>query len=282
MNLLITGANGQLGSEIRALHNQFTQHRFYFTDADTLDITDEGALDRFTGDNHIDMLINCAAYTAVDKAEEEKEKAMLLNGTAPATLGAVCRRKDITLLHVSTDYVFSGKTYVPYEESMDPDPMSAYGLTKLAGERAMKNSGAKGAIIRTSWLYSAYGNNFVKTMLRLGAEKEQLQVVFDQVGSPTYAGDLAYALLLLTEKPLKGMEIYHYANEGVCSWYDMAVEIMNSRRLPCHINPIETKDYPTPAMRPPYSVFNKAKIKQFLNISIPHWRESLNRCLENL
>lgn len=282
MNLLITGANGQLGSEIGALEDDFHQHQFYFTDVDTLDITNEAAVDQFIAENHIEVLINCAAYTAVDKAEEEYDKAMLLNGTAPAILGAVCRRRGVKLLHVSTDYVFSGKTYRPYNETMSPDPQSAYGRTKLSGEEALMHSGVNGAIVRTSWLYSAYGNNFVKTMMRLGSERKSLPVVFDQVGSPTYARDLAYALLLLAGKPAKGVEVFHYANEGVCSWYDMATEIMWQQKLACHIRPIETKDYPTPAQRPPYTVFNKSKIKQFLNISIPHWRESLNTYLNNL
>lgn len=282
MNLLITGANGQLGSSIKKWQEDFHQHRFVFTDVDSLDITDEASVENTIKNKNIDVLVNCAAYTAVDKAEEEQEKAMLLNEQAPKILAHVCSKYNVGLLHVSTDYVFDGKTYVPYCEDMDTRPASAYGKSKLAGEFKVLKSGARGAIVRTSWLYSEFGNNFTKTMLRLGAERDELKVVYDQIGSPTYAGDLAYALLLLADKAQPGMEIYHYANEGVCSWYDMAVEIMKQKQLNCNIKAIESKDYPTPAQRPPYSVFNKSKIKHFLNIAIPHWRESLNKCLNNL
>ncbi|MGM0566486.1 MAG: dTDP-4-dehydrorhamnose reductase [Bacteroidota bacterium] len=282
MNLLITGANGQLGSSIKKWQDDFHQHKFFFTDVDTLDITDEASVENTIKSKNINVLINCAAYTAVDKAEEEQEKAMLLNEQAPEILARVCYKYNVGLLHVSTDYVFDGKTYIPYREDMDTNPASAYGKSKQAGELKVLKSGAQGAIVRTSWLYSEFGNNFTKTMLRLGAEKDELKVVYDQVGSPTYAADLAYALLLLSGKAHSGMEIYHYANEGVCSWYDMAVEIMKHKQLDCNIKAIESKDYPTPAERPPYSVFNKSKIKHFLNIAIPHWRESLNKCLNNL
>jgi len=282
MNLLITGANGQLGSSIKKRQDNFSHHKYYFTDVDTLDITDEKSVESTIQNNNIDVLINCAAYTAVDKAEEEQDKATMLNEHAPEILARVCYKHNVRLLHVSTDYVFDGKTYIPYRENAEPNPASAYGESKRAGELKVLQSGARGAIVRTSWLYSEFGKNFTKTMLRLGAEKDELSVVCDQVGNPTYAGDLAYALMLLADKMPEKMEIYHFANEGVCSWYDMAVEIMKKKQLKCSIKPIETKDYPTPAERPPYSVFNKSKIKQFLNIAIPHWRESLNKCLNNL
>lgn len=282
MNFLITGAKGQLGSKIKDYKGDFSEHQFFFTDVDTLDITDERAVDDFIRENKIAVLINCAAYTAVDKAESETDLAQKLNAEAPGLLARACKQNGTALIHVSTDYVFSGKTFIPYREEMTTDPQSAYGNTKLNGENAVEESGVEGAIVRTSWLYSEYGNNFVKTMLRLGAEREQLSVVFDQSGSPTYAGDLALALVKLALQEFNGLEVYHYSNEGVCSWYDFAVEIMKHKSLSCIIKPIETKDYPTPAARPPYSVFNKAKIKNKLGVGIPHWRDSLTSCLDKL
>ncbi|HKK67006.1 MAG TPA: dTDP-4-dehydrorhamnose reductase [Bacteroidales bacterium] len=282
MNFLITGANGQLGSKIQDLQSEYSGNTFFFTDVDTLDITNEKAIGSYIEKNKIDVLINCAAYTAVDKAESETLLAQKLNAEAPGLLAKACERHRAAFIHVSTDYVFSGKTYIPYREEMPTDPQSAYGNTKRLGELAVIESGVKGAIVRTSWLYSEYGNNFVKTMLRLGSERAELSVVYDQAGSPTYAGDLAIALLKLAGKPFEGTELYHFSDEGVCSWYDFAVEIMKQKSLNCKINPIESKDYPTPAERPPYSVFNKSKIKQKLNIKIPHWRDSLTKCLEKL
>ncbi len=282
MNFLITGAKGQLGSKIKDYKNNFSDHLFFFTDVDTLDITDEIAVNEFIEGNEIDILINCAAYTAVDKAESETDLAQKLNAKAPGLLARACKQKGAALIHVSTDYVFNGKTFIPYREDMTTDPQSAYGKTKLNGEIAVRESGVDGAIVRTSWLYSEYGNNFMKTMLRMGAEREQLSVVFDQAGSPTYAGDLALALVQLALQKFNGLEVYHYANEGVCSWYDFAVEIMKHKSLDCKIKPIESKDYPTPAARPPYSVFNKSKIKNKLSIDIPHWRDSLTMCLDKL
>lgn len=282
MNFLITGAKGQLGSKIQDLQGEFHGNSFFFTDVDILDITNEEAIEGYIASNKIDVLINCAAYTAVDKAESETLLAQKLNAEAPGLLAKVCKRHQAALIHVSTDYVFSGKTYIPYREEMPTDPQSAYGKTKYMGELAVKKSGVKGAIVRTSWLYSEYGNNFLKTMLRLGNERAELSVVYDQAGSPTYAGDLALAILQLAVTPFEGTALYHFSDEGVCSWYDFAVEIMKQKSLNCKVKPIESKDYPTPAERPPYSVFNKSKIKQKLNIEIPHWRNSLTKCLEKL
>lgn len=282
MKFIITGADGQLGSSIRKLKGAFPEHKFLFTDIGTLDITLDDAVRNYLDEHQPDVMINCAAYTAVDKAESEQKLAELLNAKAPAILGNACKKKAIPLIHVSTDYVFSGQSYVPYSENDSPDSQSAYGKTKLAGEQELINTGANGAIVRTSWLYSEFGGNFVKTMLKLGREREKLPVVFDQVGCPTYASDLALILIKLAEKNLKGMELYHFADEGVCSWYDFAIEIMKIKKLECTIQPILTKDYPTPAKRPPYSVFNKEKIKQKLQATIPHWRDSLITCLNEL
>ena len=282
MNILITGANGQLGSEIKRIHKNYSQHRFFFTDVDELDITNYQQVKASLANQKIDTLINCAAYTAVDKAEEEEAKASLINGKAPGILAEAAKETGAKLIHVSTDYVFNGKTYTPYKESDKPNPEAAYGKTKLEGEKAIAESNANAFIVRTAWLYSEYGKNFVKTMLRLGAEKEEIGVIFDQVGSPTYALDLAEAVLKLAGTKAKGTTVYHYSNEGVCSWYDLAVEIMNYKGYQCRVKALETHEYPTPASRPPYSVLNKTKIKDDLSLKVPHWRTSLVKCLDNL
>ena len=285
MNILVTGANGQLGSEIKVLSKNYPYH-FFFTDKDKLDITKKEEIEKFVKEKDIDLIINCAAYTAVDKAEEEKELADLINHKAVKYLANVSKENDITLIHISTDYVFDGKNYKPYKEDDKTSPQGIYGLTKLKGEEAFINLGARGIIIRTSWVYSTFGHNFVKTMLRLKDRKE-LGVVFDQIGTPTYARDLAKAILEIIDKNYEKLndfktEIFHYSNEGVCSWYDFAKAIFEIKDIDIKINPIETKEYPTPAKRPHYSVLNKSKIKKEFNIEIPYWRESLKKCLKEI
>jgi len=281
-NVLVTGSNGQLGSELKALALNDTH--FFFTDKENLDITNQDALKAYIEINHITAIINCAAYTAVDKAEEEKIEADKINHVAVKYLAQMAKDKELPLIHISTDYVFDGRNYKPYIESDTTNPNTIYGKTKLDGERIIQEINPKNTIIiRTSWVYSTYGNNFVKTMLRLGKERDFLNVIFDQVGSPTYAKDLAKAILdILPKIHNDKVEIYHYSNEGVCSWYDFAKSIFTLSNLDCHVNPIETKDYPTPAARPHYSLLNKAKIKNDFSIAIPHWEQSLKRCLENI
>lgn len=282
MNILITGANGQLGSEIKRIHTAYPAHRFVFTDVEELDITNFQQIKEMLKREQIDVLINCAAYTAVDNAETDEDKARNLNARAPGLLANAVKVTGGKLIHVSTDYVFNGKSYIPFREEDTPSPETAYGRTKLEGEQAVINSSVNAFIVRTAWLYSEYGKNFVKTMLRLGQEKEKIGVIFDQVGSPTYALDLAEAILNLIDKDTRGTTVYHYSNEGVCSWYDLATEVMNHRNYKCYVEPLETHEYPTPASRPPYAVLNKAKIKKDLGISIPHWRKSLLKCLDNI
>jgi len=285
MNILVTGSNGQLGSEIKELSSRYP-YNFFFTDINELDITNEENIRKYINEKDIDLIINCAAYTAVDKAEEEKEKADLVNHKAVEYLANIAKEKKISLIHISTDYVFDGKNYRPYVEDDPVNPQSVYGFTKLKGEEAFKNSKANGIIIRTSWVYSSFGHNFVKTMLRLKARGE-LGVVFDQIGTPTYAKDLAFAILEMINKNLekiknKKAEIYHFSNEGVISWYDFARVIFEIENINIKVNPIESKDYPTPAKRPHYSVLNKNKIKNEFNIEIPYWRESLRECLKRI
>ncbi|NQU80386.1 MAG: dTDP-4-dehydrorhamnose reductase [Bacteroidetes bacterium] len=285
-NILVTGSYGQLGNELHELADLGLPYHFIWTDADTLDITDKEALKNFVKKNPIDLLINCAAYNAVDKAEEEKEIAELINTKAVRLLAEICKENGAKYIHVSTDYVFNGKTFLPYKETDTPNANSAYGISKLKGEEeALKYDNA--LIIRTAWLYSSYGKNFVKTMLRLGAEKESLGVIFDQVGTPTYAFDLANAIIKIINhindnKKDFNPGIYNFSNEGVCSWYDFAVSIMKSAGLSCKVLPIETKDYPLPANRPFYSVLNKNKIRSAFNIEIPHWKESLDKCIRKI
>ena len=280
-NILVTGANGQLGSEIRALHANYP-YNFFFTDKTELDITDKNAAEEFIERTGVDTIINCAAYTAVDKAETDKENTDRINHLAVKNLAEISKKRDIQLIHISTDYVFDGKNYKPYNEDDTPNPNGIYGKTKLEGEKAMMQINPKDSvIIRTSWVYSSYGTNFVKTMLRLGKEKESLGVIFDQVGTPTYARDLAKAVLeILPNIKNEKVEIYNYSNEGVLSWYDFAKEIMRMAKLNCKIDPIETKEYPTPAERPHYSLLNKSKIKKEFDITIPFWKDSLDECLK--
>ncbi len=283
--ILVTGANGQLGNSIRLIANQHPQYNFLFTDVDTLDITDAAAVKAMVKDNQVNYILNCAAYTAVDKAEDNEDLCRRLNCDAVHVLGEAAREANAKIIHVSTDYVFSGTSYRPYKETDDTRPVSAYGRTKLAGEEALVKVCPDAVIIRTAWLYSEFGNNFVKTVLRLGKERDQLGFVFDQAGTPTYAGDLAEAILTVVTADEKGTfvpGIYHYSNEGVCSWYDFTVKVLQIAGIECSVRPIETKDYPTRAVRPPYSVLNKGKIKEIYGVTIPHWEESLRICLKKL
>lgn len=289
LNVLVTGSKGQLGSEIKELSKDY-KYNFYFTDRNTLDISNPHAIKEFVNSNNINTIINCAAYTAVDKAESDIENADKINHLAVKYLAQIAKEKNIKLIHVSTDYVFDGTNHMPYKEDDQVHPNGVYGKTKLEGEKAMKEINPENSIIiRTSWVYSSYGNNFVKTMLRLGKEKEQLGVIFDQVGTPTYARDLAKAILEIMPQlgsvalaSPKEVEIYNYSNEGVLSWYDFAKEIMRIAKLNCQVNPIETKEYPTPAQRPHYSLLNKSKIKKEFNITIPYWKDSLDECLTKM
>ena len=280
-NILVTGSNGQLGSEIKELSSNY-DYKFYFTTSKGLDITNHQDVRNFLIDNNIDTIINCAAYTAVDKAEYEKKLANSINHLAVKNLAILSNEFGIKLIHISTDYVFDGENFKPYKEDDITNPNGIYGQTKLDGENAMISiNPLNSIIIRTSWVYSSFGNNFVKTMLRLGKEKDELGVIFDQVGTPTYARDLAKTILdILPNIKNDKTEIYNYSNEGVLSWYDFAKEIMRMAKLDCIINPIETKDYPTPAKRPHYSLLNKSKIKQEFHITIPYWKDSLDECLK--
>jgi len=280
LNILVTGSKGQLGSEINSLASDY-MFNFFFTDKSTLDISSKEALSSFIEKKCINIIINCAAYTAVDKAEEENELADKINHQSVKFLAELSKEKNIKLIHISTDYVFNGENFKPYTEIDTISGNGVYGRTKLDGEEVMKNINPQNSIIiRTSWVYSSFGTNFVKTMLRLAKEKESLGVIYDQVGSPTYAKDLAKTILdIVPTINNKSVEIYNYSNEGVLSWYDFAKEIMRMAKIDCQINPIETKEYPTPAKRPHYSLLNKAKIKEQFNIVIPYWKDSLDNCL---
>ena len=282
-NILVTGSNGQLGSEIRELSSNYS-YTFFFTDRNNIDITSKDSIKAFCQTNNINVIINCAAYTAVDKAESDELNADLVNRKAVKKLALVSSELNIKLIHISTDYVFDGRNFKPYCEEFQTNPQGVYGKTKLDGENEMRDINPKNSIIiRTSWVYSSFGNNFVKTMLRLGREKESLGVIFDQVGTPTYARDLALTILDIIPKITnEKVEIYNYSNEGVLSWYDFAKEIMRMAKLDCKINPIQTFEYPTPAKRPHFSLLNKSKIKSTFNIEIPFWKDSLDECLKTM
>ena len=284
MNILVTGANGQLGCEMRRL-GAVSPNNYIFTDVAELDITDASAVLVAVKENGIEAIVNCAAYTNVDKAESDEETAELINATAVGNLARAMKEVGGTLFHVSTDYVFGCDGNTPRTEDMPLNPLGVYGRTKLHGEQAILESGCKALILRTAWLYSEYGNNFLKTMMRLTAEREQLNVVFDQVGTPTYAGDLALAIFSIIEAGVyEGNEgIYHFSNEGVCSWYDFAVEIAAAAgNTGCRINPCHSSEFPSPVKRPPYSVLDKTKIKNTFDIDIPHWRESMEYCIKRI
>lgn len=282
MNILITGCNGQLGNEMQLLEETNPQHTYFNTDVAELDITDAAAIDTFVTENQIDGIVNCAAYTAVDKAEDNQDLCRLLNTVAPGYLAAAVEKRGGWLIQVSTDYVFDGTNHTPYTEDEPTCPNSVYGSTKLDGERAAQQACSKTMIVRTAWLYSTFGNNFVKTMIRLGQERPELGVIFDQIGTPTYARDLAVALFAaINQGVIPG--IYHFSNEGVISWYDFTKAIHRIAGITsCHVRPLHTAEYPTPAHRPHYSVLDKTKIKQTYNLEIPYWEESLKDCIFKL
>ena len=284
MNILVTGANGQLGNEMRRF-GAVSPNNYIFTDVAELDITNADAVMNAVKAASVEVVVNCAAYTNVDKAESDEATAELINATAVANLAAAMKEVGGTLFHVSTDYVFGSEGNTPRTEDMPLNPLGVYGRTKLHGEQAILESGCKALIFRTAWLYSEFGNNFLKTMMRLTAEKEQLNVVFDQVGTPTYAGDLALAIFSIIESGVyDGNEgVYHFSNEGVCSWYDFAVEIAAAAgNTGCRINPCHSSEFPSPVTRPPYSVLDKTKIKNTFDVDIPHWRESMEYCIKRI
>lgn len=279
MNILVTGANGQLGMEMRNV-SPGSADRYIFTDVAELDITDADAVDRVIASEKVDVIVNCAAYTNVDKAEEDEHTADLINHRAVAILASAAAKYGATLIHISTDYVFDGLSCVPYKEDDVTSPIGAYGRTKLAGERAVIESGCRYLIFRTAWLYSPYGKNFVKTMMKLTAEKDSLSVVFDQVGTPTCAADLAALIYkVITDRMLDRQGIYHFSNEGVCSWYDFAVAIRDICGNACEIRPCHSCDFPSKAMRPSYSVLDKKLVKETFNASVPYWHDSLIQTL---
>jgi len=285
MNILITGANGQLGNEMRVLSAAFPKHQYFFTDVieadDTylLDITDKAAVSAFVEAHAIDLIVNCAAYTNVDKAEEDEATAQKINADALGVLG----NQGVRVIHVSTDYVFSGDEHVPYREIDPVAPRTAYGRTKYAGEKTLLAVCPEAVILRTAWLYSTYGNNFVKTMIRLGKEKNELGVVFDQIGTPTYAADLAQAIFTVIETPVWHAGIYHFTNEGVCSWYDFTLAIHELAGIKkCQVRPILSEEYQYKTPRPHYSVLDKSKFKKTFGVEIPHWKASLERCINKL
>lgn len=287
--ILITGGKGQVGQCFQELAAQRPALRFLFVDVDELDITDRRAVRRFFSKNRPTWVVNCAAYTAVDKAESDPALAKKINVTGAKNLAEACAEIGIPFVHISTDYVYHNRQNTPFKEGDPESPKGVYAKTKLLGDRAALRANPLTMIVRTSWVYAHLGNNFVKTMLRLGKERPALNVVFDQIGTPTFAPDLAEAILTIIQK-VDNQEVergsiggvWHYSNEGVTSWYDFAVEVFAMSGVPCRVSPIETKDYPTPAQRPPFSVLNKSKIKAMFGLQIPHWRESLGRCLEKL
>jgi dTDP-4-dehydrorhamnose reductase len=282
MNILITGCNGQLGNELQLLEPSHPNHIFYNTDVAELDITNQQAIETFIDTNHIEGIVNCAAYTAVDKAEDNEELCTLLNAEAPAYLAAAIGRRKGWMIQISTDYVFDGTQHTPYTEEADTCPNSVYGKTKLVGEFNVQKFCPQSMIIRTAWLYSSFGNNFVKTMIRLGKEKPELGVIFDQIGTPTYARDLAVAIFTAIEKGIVP-GIYHFSNEGVISWYDFTKAIHRIAGITsCHVRPLHTSEYPTPAKRPHYSVLDKSKFKNIYGIEIPYWETSLQDCISKL
>lgn len=282
MNILVTGANGQLGREMRNV-SAGSADRYLFTDTSELDITNAKAVFAAVKGGHVDVIVNCAAYTNVDRAEDDEPTADLLNNRAVATLAQAAHEAAAVLIHVSTDYVFSGNSNTPCREDQPTDPLGAYGRTKLAGEQAVQAAGCRYLIFRTAWLYSPYGNNFVKTMRRLTAERDSLKVVFDQVGTPTYAGDLAALIRKVIDgRMFDRMGIYHFSGEGVCSWYDFAVEICRMFGNECDILPCHSDEFPSKVRRPHFSVLDKTKVKAAFGIKIPHWRQSLRRCVNEI
>ena len=282
MNILITGCNGQLGNEMQLLEAKYPEHHFFNTDVKELDITNIDAIEAYVNSNNIDGIVNCAAFTAVDKAESSVELCHLLNAEAPGFLASAIAKRNGFFIQISTDYVFDGTNHTPYTENEATCPNSVYGSTKLEGEQRAMAACKNTMIIRTAWLYSTFGNNFVKTMIRLGKEKEQLGVIFDQIGTPTYAADLAAAIMAAIEHGIVP-GIYHFSNEGVISWYDFTKAIHRIASITtCNVKPLHTAEYPTPANRPHYSVLDKTKIKQTYGIEVPYWEESLAKCIAKL
>jgi len=284
-NILVTGSNGQLGNDLRLVVEEKDKiNNYFFTDVEELDITNKNDVSNFFVANNIDIVVNCTAYTNVDKAEDDKENADLINHIGPKNLAEVCRDRNGFLIHISTDYVFDGTKNTPYTETDETKPLGVYGETKLRGENTIINSGCEFVIIRTSWLYSSFGNNFLKTMQKLTAEKESLNVVFDQVGTPTYAGDLANVInkiIMKNDKDIKN-QVYHFSNEGVCSWYDFAVAINEVFGHNCNVLPCHSYEFPSKVIRPSFSVLDKTRIKDTLGIEIPHWRDTMEVCIKNI
>lgn len=282
MNILVTGANGQLGNAMRLAARNSSNH-YLFTDVAELDITNLEAVREIVSNHQIQVIVNCAAYTNVDKAEDDFEAADLINHKAVENLAIAAKEQDATLIHISTDYVFKGDKCIPCSEAWETEPLGVYGVTKLAGERSIQKSGCKYLIFRTAWLYSAFGKNFVKTMQRLTSEKDTLKVVFDQVGTPTYANDLAQIIYkVIEENLLERQGIYHFSNEGVCSWYDFAKEICELSGNQCDIQPCHSDEFPSKVKRPHFSVLDKTKVKNTFHIIIPYWKDSLKKCIEEL
>ncbi|MFX0556032.1 dTDP-4-dehydrorhamnose reductase [Maribacter sp. CXY002] len=281
-NILVTGGKGQLASCIKDVSGNLDNLNFIYVDIDQLDITDIKSVKTFFKKNNVSYCINCAAYTAVDKAESDKEFAEMVNVLGAKNLAITCDSNDAVLIHISTDFVFDGTHTKLYKEEDEANPLSVYGLTKLNGELVIADVLKKHIIIRTSWLYSEHGQNFLKTMMKLGSERDSLGVVVDQIGTPTYAGDLAKAIVSIIDKEKTSYGTYHYSNEGVASWYDFAKAIFDISGINVDLSPIKTEAYPTPAVRPRYSVMDKSKIKQELKFNIPNWRDSLKICLTNL
>ena len=280
--ILITGSNGQLGNEMQQASTRFPAFNYIYTVVEDLDICDKNALDRYVKVNHVNIIVNCAAYTAVDKAEDDEALCYKINTDAVRNIGEVANENGLKVVHISTDYVFDGTNYLPYTEDQQVCPSSVYGKSKLAGENALFETCNQVVIIRTAWLYSSFGNNFVKTMMKLGIERDSLNVIFDQIGTPTYAADLANTILMVVSHEQFIPGIYHFSDEGVCSWYDFTKSIHRIADITCNVHPIETKDYPVRTPRPYYSVLNKAKIKSTYGIVIPDWEESLVKCIKIL
>lgn len=285
--VLVTGANGQLGSEIRKIAEDYPSFLFVFTDIDTLDLTNKKEVDHFIATNDIHFIVNCAAYTAVDKAEEDIAMAYLINRDAVSYIAQAAQANGAKIIHVSTDYVFDGQATLPYKENDATDPQSVYGKSKLEGEEVLRKFCPESIVIRTAWLYSSFGNNFVKTMIRLGKERESLNVVADQQGTPTYAADLAQVILQIInwveKKENLPVGVYHYSNAGETTWYDFTLKIHEVAGITsCKVNPVTTAEYPTKAQRPQYSVLNKNKIQETFQLQIPDWKDSLKKCISIL
>ncbi|KJD36752.1 dTDP-4-dehydrorhamnose reductase [Tamlana sedimentorum] len=282
IRILVTGANGQLAQCLKTLTKNLEGYQFSFYSRNDFDVSDKAKVEAIFKTKNFSFCINCAAFTNVDTSESNKETSDLVNHKAVYNLAVACNQNNVKLIHVSTDFVFDGNQSFPYKETDKTNPLGAYGNSKLLGEQAIQNTCSAHYILRTSWLYSEFGNNFLKTMLRLAETRPEIGVVFDQVGTPTYAIDLAALIITIIQKNNDAFGVYHYSNEGVASWYDFAMAIFNLKNLNTKVLPIRSIQYPTPAKRPSFSVFDKQKVKYTFNISIPHWRTSLEKCLQNV